>query len=232
LLGEIVGQRLGAGRTAGWLLVELSEPLERGEDFVANFVLDGNKVEGWNTDGAPGANALTGDIEQLPVEIKALFRADEIAGEDPLDEQLVSDFERIHLRNRQVQQGARRPHHQRRHPCQAGGDGVSKGEAVEGRDFGWSEILEGQNEDGVLFFFGVGRLAKALGKHGKDAGGAFFSLGARGGKVRRGIAGDDAGFNLRGLHDGLEGLAHVGGAGIALGGILLKKLEYERIQLG
>ncbi len=102
---------------------------------------------------------------------------------------------------------------ERRHAGDAGGDGVGQGEAVERGDRGRAEILEGQDEDGVLRALVVGGFAEALGEHGEQAGGALLLLGGSGGRQDGGsVAGDDAGFQLQRLHDGLQRFADFGGA--------------------
>ena len=59
--------------------------------------LDGDEVEGGDVDGAAGADALAGDVEELPVEVEALVGAEEVAGEDEVDQELFADAERIEL---------------------------------------------------------------------------------------------------------------------------------------
>ena len=60
--------------------LEVAEALQGTKDFVADLGLDTHEVEGGNVDGPPGTNALTGNIEELPIEVKAFIRAEEVAG--------------------------------------------------------------------------------------------------------------------------------------------------------
>ena len=75
LLGEGLVERDSGGDGAVIFVVslEIAEALEGGEDFVADFGLNADKVEGGYVDGAARADALAGDIEELPVEIEAFF---------------------------------------------------------------------------------------------------------------------------------------------------------------
>ena len=120
------------------------------------------------------------DFEELPVEVEALIGAREAAGEHPVDEQLLPDFERIHPGDGHVHEGAGGADDQRGHAGDAGGDGVGEREAVEGRDVGGAEVLKGQDENRVLRGFLFGGLAEALGEHGEQAGGALFFFGCGG----------------------------------------------------
>ncbi len=189
--------------------------MERGEDFVGDFALHGDKVERSDANGSAGAHALRGDIEQLPVEIESFFGAEEVAGEHEGDEQLFADRQRVHLRDGQMHERARWAHNERGNARQPRGDGIGEGEAVERSDLGGAKIGEGQNDERILRGAVDGRLAKTLGEHGKKAGVALFGFGPGGGQVGRGVAGNDAGLDLQRLHDGLERLAHFGGGGIA-----------------
>ena len=111
--------------------------------------------------------------------------------------------------------------------------GVSEGGAVEGRDIGGAEVLEGEDEDGILLGFFGGGLAEALGEHGEEAGGALLLFGDGGRREDgSGIAGDNAGFKLQRFHDGLEGFADFGGAGVTFGGRFFKAAEDDGAELG
>ena len=116
-----------------------------------------------------------------------MIGAREAAGEHPVDEQLLPDFERIHLRGGHVHEGAGRADDQRGHAGDAGGDGVGEREAVERRDVGRAEILKGQNENCVLSSFFFRGLAEALGEHGEQASGSLFFFGC-GGRQEDGAA--------------------------------------------
>jgi hypothetical protein len=78
--------------------LEIAEALEGAEDFVADFGLDADEVEGGDVDGAAGTDALARDVEKLPVEVKTFFGAKEVAGEDEVDEKFFADAERVELR--------------------------------------------------------------------------------------------------------------------------------------
>ncbi len=80
--------------------LEVAEALQSAEDFVADFGLDADEVEGGDVDGAAGANALRRDVEELPVEIEAFFGAEEVAGEHEVNEKFFADAERIELLRR------------------------------------------------------------------------------------------------------------------------------------
>lgn len=77
--------------------LEVAEALEGAEHFVADFGLDGDEVEGGDVDGAAGTDALAGDVEELPVEVEAFVGAEEVAGEDEVDEEFLSDAEWVEL---------------------------------------------------------------------------------------------------------------------------------------
>ena len=82
LFAEVAGAQSGlviGGR------VELSQALKRGEDLVADLGLYGNQVEGGHAARAAAAHALGPHFEELPVEVEALLRTHERAGEDPGD---------------------------------------------------------------------------------------------------------------------------------------------------
>src|SRR5205814_1726659 len=95
LLGEIRGERIGAVVFVRGLKV--AEALQRAEDFVAYLGLDGDKVEGGDVDGAAGADALTGHVEELPVEVEALVGAEEVARENEVDEKFFADAQGVEL---------------------------------------------------------------------------------------------------------------------------------------
>ena len=77
--------------------LEVAEALQGAEDFVADFGLDADEVEGGDVDGAAGADALAGDVEELPVEVEAFVGAEEVAGEDEVDEEFFADAEGVEL---------------------------------------------------------------------------------------------------------------------------------------
>ena len=217
---------------AGFDAVGGAQAVERGEDFVGDLGLHGDQVERSNADGAAGAHALRGDVEQLPVEIEALLGTQKAAREHEGDQQALADGKRVHLRDGQRHERAGWANHQRGNARQAGGDGIGEGKAVERRHFRRAQVGEGQDHQRILLR-AIGRgLAKALGKHGQKAGGALLGFGAGGGQVGGGVAGNDAGLDLQRLHDGLECLAHLGGGGIARGRILLEAGRDNALQLG
>src|SRR5215469_15063629 len=61
--------------------LEIADPLKGTEDFVADFGLDADEIEGRYVDGTSGTDALAGDVEELPVEIEALVGAKEVSRE-------------------------------------------------------------------------------------------------------------------------------------------------------
>ena len=81
-------------------VLEVAEALQGAEDFVADFGLDADEVEGGYVDGAAGADGLAGDVEELPVEVEAFVGAEEVAGEDEVDEEFFADAERVELLRR------------------------------------------------------------------------------------------------------------------------------------
>ena len=113
--------------------VEVAEALQGAEDFVADLGLDADEIEGGDVDGAAGADGLAGDVEELPVEVEAFVGAEEVAGEDEVDEQFFADAEGVELLGGDGHQGAGGADDQRGHAGEAGGDGVGEGVAVEGR---------------------------------------------------------------------------------------------------
>ncbi len=135
---------------------EIAEALQGAEDFVADLGLNGDEVEGGDVDGAAGADALAGDVEELPVEVEALIGAEEVAGEDEVDQKLFADAERVELVGGDVHEGAGWADDQGGHAGEAGGDGVGEGVAVEGCDVGGAEVDEGQDDDAVLVADGGG----------------------------------------------------------------------------
>ena len=196
--------------------------VERGKDFVGDFGLHGDQVQRSDADGAARAHALRGHVEQLPVQVEALFRAEKIAGKDEGDEQLLAHRERVHLRDGHVHERAGGADHEGRNARQAGGDRVGQGEAVERSHLGCAEVGERQDHKGVLRRAVDGRLTKALGQHGEKSRVPLLRLDAGGGQVGGGLAGDDAGLNLQRLHDGLESFPHFGGRGVARAGRLFE----------
>ena len=80
--------------------LEVAEALQGAKDFVADLGLDADEVKGGDVDGAAGANALTRNIEELPVEVEAFVRAEEVAGEDEVDEKLFANTQWVELGSR------------------------------------------------------------------------------------------------------------------------------------
>src|SRR6202042_611361 len=92
LLGEgLVEGACGGGAAICFLRSEVGEALEGAEDFVADLGLNGDEVEGGYVDGPAGADALVGDVEELPVEVEAFVGAEEVAGEDEVDQKFFAD---------------------------------------------------------------------------------------------------------------------------------------------
>ena len=109
-----------------------------------------DQVKGSNTDGSAGADTLRGDIEQLPVEVEALFGAEKTAGKDKRDQQIFADGERIHLGHGHLHEGAGGANDEGGNAGEARGNGVSQGKAVERGDFGGAEIGKGKHDERVL----------------------------------------------------------------------------------
>jgi hypothetical protein len=129
---------------------KISEALQGAEDFVADLRLDGDEIEGGDVDGAACADALAGDVEELPVEVESLVGAQEVAGEDEIDQKLFADAEWVKLMGWDVHEGAGRANDQGGHAGEACGDGVGEGVAVERSDVGRAKVDEGQHDNAVL----------------------------------------------------------------------------------
>ncbi len=82
-LTDGAGERaVTSGGTLDIDLIASAETVQGRENLVGDFGLDGDEVERGHADGSTGADAEGGDVEQLPVEVEAVFRAQEAAGED------------------------------------------------------------------------------------------------------------------------------------------------------
>ena len=200
--------------------------------------MDVDEVEGGYVDGATGANALAGDVEELPVEIETLLGAHEVVSENEVDEEFFLPTLRgsscaagmdITQRGWADDEGGV--------GGEAGGDGVSEGVAVERGYFGGADVDEGEDDDRVLIDGrGSGGFAEALGEHGEDASGAlFFFGGVEGEAVLRGaegdvVAGKEDRVELHGHHYGLEGFADFGGGSKAGGGLLFEAMENDGLE--
>src|ERR1700727_1136797 len=112
--------------------LKVAEALQGAEDFVADLGLDADEIEGGDVDGAAGADALAGNVEELPIEVEAFVGAQEVAGEDKVDEKFFAYAQGIELLGRDGHQRARGADDESRHAGKAGGDGVGKRVAVEG----------------------------------------------------------------------------------------------------
>ena len=215
---------------------EIAEALEGAEDLVADLGLDGDEIEGGDIDGAAGADALIGHVEELPVEVEAFVGAEEVAGEDEVDEEFFADAEGVELLGGDVHEGARRANDEGGHAGEAGGDGVGEGVAVEGGDVGGAEVDEGEDDDAVLVAGGGGAgFAEALGEHGEDAGGAFFFFGGVEGETSLMggadvVAGEEDGVELHGAHDGFERVADFGCGAKAGGGLFFEAAEDDGLE--
>ena len=130
--------------------LEIAEALQGAEDFVADLGLDADEIEGGYVDGATGADALAGDVEELPVEVEALVGAEEVSGEDEVDEEFFADAEGVELLGGDGHQRAGWADDERGHAGEAGGDGVGEGVAVERGDVGGAEVDEGEDDDAVF----------------------------------------------------------------------------------
>ena len=99
LLGEglVEGACRRCAGTIVFLRGKVAEALQGAEDLVADLGLHGDEVEGGHVDGAAGADALVGNVEQLPVEVEAFVGAQEVAGEDELDQELLAYAKRVEL---------------------------------------------------------------------------------------------------------------------------------------
>ena len=142
----------GDGGGGGVVLrgLEVAEALQGAEDFVADLGLDGDEIEGGYVDGASGADALAGDVEELPVEVEAFVGAEEVSGEDEVDEEFFADAEGVELLGGDGHQRAGWADDERGHAGEAGGDGVGEGVAVERGDVGGAEVDEGEDDDAVF----------------------------------------------------------------------------------
>ena len=99
LLGEVLVERGEASAVrwfscGGW---RSPKPCRVLKTSLQISDLDGDEVEGGDVDGAAGADALAGDVEELPVEVEAFVGAEEVAGEDEVDEEFFADAEGVEL---------------------------------------------------------------------------------------------------------------------------------------
>ncbi len=78
-------------------LVARAEAMERGKDLVRNFGLHGDQIERGHADGAARAHALRSHVEQLPVQIESLGRAQKAARQHKRDQQLLAHGQGVHL---------------------------------------------------------------------------------------------------------------------------------------
>ncbi len=176
LFGEVLRQRGSAMIFV--CALQVAKALQGAEDLVADLRLDCDQIERGDVDGAAGANALAGHVEELPVEIESLVGAQEVSCKDKMHQQLFADAERIELLGGNVHQRTRWADDERRHPRQPRGDGVGQSVSVERSDVCGAVVDEGQHDDAVLrAHLGGGGLAEALGEHGEEAGGALLFFG-------------------------------------------------------
>ena len=181
----------------------------------------------------------------MPVQVEACAGAHEVAGKHEPHQQLLADGERIELLRGDRHQRARRPHDERAHAGQPRGDGIGERVAIERHGCGFgvdrsrgAEVDEGQHDDGVLLRrCCVPGLAKALGQHGEQAGGALLLLGRFDlqaplrGHLRDGVAGHADRVELQRLHHRAQALAHIGGGGEAGRRLLFQAAQNHRFEL-
>ena len=225
----------GAGGVVG--VLKVADALQGAEDFVADFGLDGDEIERGHVDGTAGADGLAGDVEELPVEVEAFVGAEEVSGEDEVDEEFLADTEWVELLGGDGHERAGGADDEGWHAGEAGGDGVGESVAIERGDVGGAEVDEGEDDDGVLFVDGgVAGLSESLGEHGEDAGSALLFFGGieweatLGWQEGDGVSGHSDTVELHGHHDGFEGFADVGGGGEAGGGLLLEAAEDDGLK--
>ena len=121
LLGESLVERDAAERARlarvrrRCSVLQVADALQRGEDFVADFGLHADEVEGCDVDGSARAHGLRGNVEQLPVQVEAGAGAHEVAGEHEAHQQLLADGERVELLRGDRHQRAGGPDDERGH---------------------------------------------------------------------------------------------------------------------
>ena len=183
---------------------ELANPLQRRKDVVADLGLHRNEIERLHADRATTLHTLAYHVEQLPVQVEPFVRPHEVASEHPLHQQLVAYLQRVHLRNGQLHERARWPHHERGHARQARRNRIGQRKIRRAA----------QTEVGPTFLKGstmmVFCLAADSGVSRKRSASierkpvVRFSCSAlETGRRSGSLAGDDAGLDLHRLHDRL-----------------------------
>src|SRR3984885_10268565 len=116
--------------------------------------------------------------------------------------------------------------------CMGTGNCIGQRVTVQGGFARLSEVLEGQHENRILLLRRIGRLAKALCQHGEKSRCPFLALSRRHMQIGCRFAGENAGFELHRLHDGLQGFTKIGSRGIASAGCLVQTGSDHTRQLG
>jgi hypothetical protein len=203
-----------------------AQPVQRGKDLVRNLRLHRDQIQRSHANRSARAHALRGHVEQLPVQVEALFRAQKAARQHKRDQQLLSHGKRVHLRDGQRHQRARRPHHERGNARQPRRNGIGQRKAVERRNLGRAQIGKGQHHQRILRRARPPPTRETAPPASREARVALLRLRGRGGQVGRRVAGNDAGLNLQRLHDGLERLAHFGGRGVRAPGFFSRHRDH------
>jgi len=90
---------------------------------------------------------LRSDFEELPVQVEALVRTQETAGENKRDEQSLADLERVHLRDGHCHERTGWAHDQAGDARKTCRNGISEGVTVERRNLAGPEIGERQHDE-------------------------------------------------------------------------------------
>ena len=226
--------RGGAPRVAGdaSMLVGGAEPVQRGKHFVGNLGLHRDQIQRRNANGAARAHALRGHIEQLPVQVEAARRSAESCrraqtrpaafGPRPADPSArwaaASACSRAAPPAPESAPAARqwrRPARSRRAAPPLSRPDWRRA-APPASSAARARRADSRNRSASMERKPVAR---------------FSASAAGGGQVGRRVAGNDAGLDLQRLHDGLQRLAHLGGRGVARGGILFQARRDHALQL-
>ena len=120
--------------------------LKRGEDLVRNFRLHCDQVQRGHANRPARAHTLRGHVEKLPAQVESVFRAYEASCQHELHKQFLPHGQGIELRDGQLHERARGPHHERRNARQPRRNGIGQRITVERSCFSSAEIGKGQND--------------------------------------------------------------------------------------